>query len=229
MLDFPAPKTMAKALRSALAERDIALSHAQCLDLVAKQLGFTDWNVLAARLERAGSRETLSMPSGWVRCGTFDPDQFRVGLAPDVPGAALAEAKVESGIPASAFAGLMQSISAEAYRGERVRLTAELKGHAAGAGTIWLRVDPIDGGRSLAFDNMMSREDDGPVSGTTEWTERSIVLDVADNAASLHFGFFLKAPGAVLARGFRLEAVGEDVPVTIGRPLPPKPTNLGFQ
>lgn len=229
MLDFPAPKTMAKALRGALAERDIALSHAQCLDLVARQFGLTDWNVLAARLERTGSRETLAMPSGWIRCGTFDPDQFRVGLAPDVPGAALAEATVENGIPASAFAGLMQSISAEAYRGKRVRLTAELKGRGAGAGTIWLRVDPGDGGRPLAFDNMMSREDDGPVSGTTDWTGRSIVLDVADSAASLHFGFFLKAPGAVLARGFRLEEVGEDVPVTNDKRLPPGPINLGFQ
>ena len=59
MSDFPAPKTMAKALRGALAERDIALSHAQCLDLVARQLGFADWNVLAAR---TGPDEALAQP-----------------------------------------------------------------------------------------------------------------------------------------------------------------------
>lgn len=43
-------KAMAKSLRAALAERNVALSHGECLELVARQLGFTDWNTLSARL-----------------------------------------------------------------------------------------------------------------------------------------------------------------------------------
>ncbi|SDG91447.1 glyoxalase superfamily protein [Pelagibacterium luteolum] len=229
MLDFPAPKTMAKALRGALADRGVSLSHGQCLDLVAKQFGFADWNVLSARNAGALPPSDLPIPSGWFSCGSFDPDQFRVGRAPDVPDASLAETIATSGVPSDAFAGLMQSFSAEAYRGKRVRLTAELTARGAGAGTIWLRVDPIDGVRPLAFDNMMDRKEDGPISGTTDWTERSVVLDVDDKAASLHFGFFLKAPGSVLARAFRIDTVDQTVPVTKGRPLPPGPVNLGFQ
>lgn len=229
MLDIPAPKTMAKSLRSALAERGVTLSHGQCLDLVANQLGLPDWNVLSARTAGTLPLSDLPIPSGWSSCGRFAPDQFRVGRAPDVPGASLAEAIVASGIPSDAFAGLMQSFSAEAYRGKRIRLTAELKARGAGAGTIWLRVDPMVGAGPLAFDNMMDRKEHGPISGTTDWTERSVVLDVANDAASLHFGFFLKAPGSVLARAFRIETVDQTVSVTNGKPLPPGPVNLGFQ
>lgn len=43
-------KSMAKSLRNALAEREVALSHGECLEVVARQLGFADWNTLAAKL-----------------------------------------------------------------------------------------------------------------------------------------------------------------------------------
>lgn len=43
-------KPMARALREALAQRDIALSHAEALEIVARQFGFEDWNILAARI-----------------------------------------------------------------------------------------------------------------------------------------------------------------------------------
>jgi len=43
-------KSMARALRSALAERDVDLSHSACLELVARQHGLSDWNTLSAKL-----------------------------------------------------------------------------------------------------------------------------------------------------------------------------------
>jgi ATP-dependent Lon protease len=42
-------KAMAKALRAALEERHVALSHGECLEIVARQLGFADWNTLSAQ------------------------------------------------------------------------------------------------------------------------------------------------------------------------------------
>src|SRR5690349_24446700 len=42
------PKGMARRLRGALAHRDIAVSHSEALELVARQLGARDWNTLAA-------------------------------------------------------------------------------------------------------------------------------------------------------------------------------------
>lgn len=44
-------KAMAKSLRDSLAARSVLLSHSACLEIVAKQFGFADWNTLAARLD----------------------------------------------------------------------------------------------------------------------------------------------------------------------------------
>ncbi len=44
------PKAMAARLRADLAGRDLDVSHAQALELVAHQLGFRDWNTCAAAL-----------------------------------------------------------------------------------------------------------------------------------------------------------------------------------
>lgn len=43
-------KAMAKSLRDELAARRVSLSHGECLDIVAKQFGFADWNILAAKI-----------------------------------------------------------------------------------------------------------------------------------------------------------------------------------
>jgi len=43
-------KAMAKSLRSCLAAQSVVLSHSQCLEIVAKQFGFADWNTLSARM-----------------------------------------------------------------------------------------------------------------------------------------------------------------------------------
>jgi hypothetical protein len=43
-------KAMAKSLRTALAAKDIALSHSECLELVSKQIGFDEWNMLSAKI-----------------------------------------------------------------------------------------------------------------------------------------------------------------------------------
>lgn len=45
-------KAMAKSLRESLATKKLALSHAECLEIVAGQFGFGNWNVLAAKIAR---------------------------------------------------------------------------------------------------------------------------------------------------------------------------------
>lgn len=44
-------KTMARALRIGLAERQIDVSHSTCLELVARQFDLPDWNTLSARMD----------------------------------------------------------------------------------------------------------------------------------------------------------------------------------
>jgi hypothetical protein len=50
MLTQKNAKTMAKSLRDSLVGRNVSLSHSTCLEIVARQLGFADWNTLSANL-----------------------------------------------------------------------------------------------------------------------------------------------------------------------------------
>lgn len=54
MRDFRDSKLMARDLRAALAARNVEISHAEALELVAKQHGFENWNVLAAKIGDGG-------------------------------------------------------------------------------------------------------------------------------------------------------------------------------
>ena len=49
------PKSTAKALRKALAEQNLELSHRACLEIVARQFGVSNWNVLKAASEKSAS------------------------------------------------------------------------------------------------------------------------------------------------------------------------------
>jgi ribosomal protein S18 acetylase RimI-like enzyme len=49
MQNLKDPKGMARSLREQMRTRGVELSHGECLEIVARQLGDRDWNVLAAR------------------------------------------------------------------------------------------------------------------------------------------------------------------------------------
>lgn len=53
MRDYRDAKAMAKAMRDALAERELTITHSQALEIVARQFGLASWNVLAARIDGA--------------------------------------------------------------------------------------------------------------------------------------------------------------------------------
>lgn len=67
-------KPMAKILREALASRQIALSHSETLEIVARQFGFADRNTAAARLD--GHRDDPPPARG---------DASGVGLGSGIP------------------------------------------------------------------------------------------------------------------------------------------------
>src|ERR1700692_3698650 len=56
MRDYRDAKAMAQALRDNLKNKNIILSVAESLELVAKQFGFDNWNILAAKLTDTGTR-----------------------------------------------------------------------------------------------------------------------------------------------------------------------------
>lgn len=230
MHSFLDSKLMAKALRQALAERGQEISHSEALELVARQYGFANWNMLSARIA-AAHLAPLELPQGWHVAHGTNEGNYRLGIDPKSPGTALIESRPDRDQAIDRASGetavLMQSILADPWRGGRLQLTAELSTEDAETATLWLRVDPAEG-RYLRFDNLMRRPE-GPLSGTVGWTRRQIVLDVPEAAAAIHYGFFLRGSGKVWARRFQLETVGEDVATTEPGPrYLSRPTNLDF-
>jgi hypothetical protein len=58
-------KDMAKSLRASLASKNVSLSHGESLEMVATQLGFGSWNILAAKIAvdaRGAHPQTGSRP-----------------------------------------------------------------------------------------------------------------------------------------------------------------------
>src|SRR5882672_6624808 len=60
MRDFRDAKAMAHSLREALKAKSVSLTHSESLELVAKALGFPDWNFLAAKIQHS---QPASAPS----------------------------------------------------------------------------------------------------------------------------------------------------------------------
>ena len=239
MHSFLDSKAMTKVLRQSLATRGLNLSHSECLEIVAHQFGLPDWNTLSAIILAATpKKKKYVMADNWMTVG--NSEYYRMGLDASSPGVAVIECVIErkSGIDLkqTGFFGMMQSVRADHYRGRKIQLLARIRAEDADAGTAWLRIDKALGS-SLRFDNMMQRKSDGAITGTTGWVERKIVLDVPEEAESIHYGFFLKGYGKVWARGFRLDTVSEEIASTdIPRPAPnvdkwhilSEPRNLDF-
>lgn len=173
---------------------------------------------------------TITPPAGWAKNGSR-AGSYIVGVDRNETVGGLPSAYVQSiGSSVDGFGGMMQTTSAEAYVGKRVRLSGWIKTEEAndGGGRLWLRVDGQQAG--LQFDNMNNR----PVKGTTEWQQYSVVLDVPTEASALAYGFFVSGGGKMWVNGTSIEEVGPEVPSTNmiarrpTRSLPATPVNLAF-
>jgi hypothetical protein len=113
--------------------------------------------------------------------------------------------------------GALRTVSAENFRGQRVRLSARFK--TRDAVSVQLFLWALKRTARLGYD--MS---DRAIHGTTDWRRYEIVMDVPPDAEDLSFGFFvsggdhlfLPRDGNGMAWGdsFTLEAVDKDVPVS---------------
>ncbi len=106
---------------------------------------------------------------------------------------------------------LVQTIRADDYRGQRVRLTAWVRPRnvsSTATSGIWMRVDGP--GVILAIDEMRLR----PVSGFGDWRQVSVVLDVAERAVGISFGALFQASNTLLVDDMELEVVSTTVAST---------------
>lgn len=61
MRDHRDAKAMAKTMREALAARDVKITHSEALEIVARQFGLANWNVLAAKIEAVSLEKTTEI------------------------------------------------------------------------------------------------------------------------------------------------------------------------
>ncbi|WP_340112592.1 T9SS type A sorting domain-containing protein [Maribellus mangrovi] len=102
--------------------------------------------------------------------------------------------------PPDGFGTYMTIISASQYLGKAIKLSAYVKSEdVTNWAGLWVRVDREDG--SLTFDNMSPRH----ISGTTDWTQCEIILDVPVEASEIYFGLLLDGDGKVWVDGLKLE------------------------
>ncbi|MGB8819286.1 MAG: glyoxalase superfamily protein [Rhizobiaceae bacterium] len=226
-------KAAAKRLRDALAAKNIDLSHGDCLDLLARQLGHRDWNVLSAQLHSDATESAgLAAPDGWTVGGTAK-HLYEGGLLSGAQHAGKPVVSLKSRERARAvqssdgFVTFMQSISATPHLGKRLKIACFIKAIAvAGSATIWLRFDGPSG-QMLGFSNLENEPPLDSLSGTVDWCGREIVLDVPEGTSQIVFGFYLSGAGEAQFAGFSFTDVTADNPVTVNQ-LPEQPRNLGF-
>ncbi|HEU5081552.1 MAG TPA: sigma-70 family RNA polymerase sigma factor [Opitutaceae bacterium] len=173
---------------------------------------------------------TPKAPKGWFQNGSAN-ELYEVGVDENNSWGGMPSAYAKSiGEAGGKFGGMMQTISADAYRGQRVQLTGWMKTQdAANGGNLWMRVDGQGHGNMLQFDNMQDRAP----KGTTDWEEYSIVLDVPAEATTVNYGFFVAGKGQVWVNGVTITPVSTQVPSTDvmkknAAALPTTPVNLGF-
>jgi membrane protein implicated in regulation of membrane protease activity len=174
---------------------------------------------------------TPKAPKGWFKNGSAN-NFYEVGVDETQPWGGMPSAYARSTGPVDGqFGGMMQTISGETYKNQRVQLSGWIKTEEAddGGGHLWLRVDGSEKGNALKFDNMDGRAP----KGTTDWQEYTVVLDVPPEATTLNYGFFVQGRGKIWVNGMTITPVGPEVPTTnmpLRTPpsLPQNPVNLGF-
>jgi hypothetical protein len=138
--------------------------------------------------------------------------------------------RIESVGKSPTGAMMFQNIGAQDYRGQRVRFAGFFKTESlTGMATLWMRVDGEN--ELLAIDKTIQQA----VSGTSDWREAAIVLDVPRDSKSIRFAILVEGSGKAWVDDLRLEAVDSSVPVTNSTAtdrkaaLPRRPINLDFE
>jgi hypothetical protein len=167
-------------------------------------------------------------PAGWFFAGS-DPSNYEGALDPSEMHAGAKSVRYASTGEPKGFGTMMQSFDAADFRGKRLRFSAWVmaKDVQDWAG-LWMRVDDASNPvKTLAFDNMQQRA----IKGTSDWTQYSVVLDIAPAANSIHLGILVSGKGTVWISQGSLDPVGKDVAVTnsAGAKVNKKPENLDFE
>ncbi len=221
-------KMVAKRLATALKNKKIDLSHGECLDIVARQFGLNDWNVMAARLAPAApAAAALEAPPGWTVDG-FNVSHFSGGVDTRMKHRGRPVFWLRNLVEGeSGNATVYQRALAGPYGGKRVRFSAWLQTENV-AWIASIALGTVDKqGFYLKLTSLENTRGDGPLRGTTGWSYRALTLDVPAEAHSLYYGFSLRSTGEARFSGLDLQVVGPEVPLSKPSELE-APANLDF-
>jgi hypothetical protein len=142
--------------------------------------------------------------STWGHEGHEDGRDHGYVLSEDTPSTAAGKkyAKLQSLLPEQkgSFVSILQDVSPKLYLGKKVCFSASIKtDKVIGSAELWL-LDQ-NGDRVLSFDDMADRAP----SGTTDWRDYSIVLDVPNDSKKIRFGFMLNGGGTAWMKNPRLQ------------------------
>jgi hypothetical protein len=146
----------------------------------------------------------------WFMAGA-NPRLYTMGLDPAVNCSGGSSVSIASSTASSdQFGTFMTERSPAALAGHRVRLAGFARSDSVtGWAGLWLRVDGESKG-TLGFDNMQNR----PITGTTDWAQYEVVLDVPPQATNVAYGLLLAGSGQVWLDGVSLDVVDGSVPTT---------------
>lgn len=115
--------------------------------------------------------------------------------------------KRATGTKRSKFGTGRMTFPIEQARGKRVRFSGWIRTDNVreGRAGLWWRIDGPERKTILGFDNMMDR---GP-SGTTDWAEYAIEMDVPQEAVNINFGVILSALGTAWFDDLQVSLDGE--------------------
>lgn len=167
------------------------------------------------------------VPPGWSVHGRW-LDSYEISVDRTVAHSGSSSARITALPGARGFATLMQTSAAHEMVEQRIRMSAFLKLEDVDAAGLWMRVDDANG-LVLAFDNMEDRF----LSGTSDWSQHSVVLDVPSTSSQIFFGALLYERGCLWVDDFSFEPVDVAVPstnqLTNETFYSNSPHNLGFE
>lgn len=159
---------------------------------------------------------SFEIPKGWVLTGNHNSKyQMGVDKGSGKDGKEVMTIKSVDKIDDNKIFGASATMSLPAqYLGKRVRLTGLIKTKEVSdwAG-FWFRVDGQKG-EVLAFDNMKDGKTNRSITGTNNWKQCDLVLDVPFDAKQIVYGALLHGTGQIWFENVALEIVNSSVPTT---------------
>lgn len=169
--------------------------------------------LLAAMLPvaaQAGDASFNPPPKNWLAMGGQGYELCDVGVDAQLLKAGQRNLSIACSIPQNPV--LRQSFEAGPFWGKRVRLS------------VWIKTENVEplavagnsGGAGLFLGNQGSPTPlvQFRVTGTSDWQQRELVVDVGRETPWLLIGLVLNGTGQVWVRDFKFEEVTKDIPVT---------------